>query len=97
MDRISTLRNVEDTLAAFERGEIDLATMEERIQGILRTFATEYPADETRAYRATGDPRADGLVVLADSRAAARDRVEALLDDPDSADERVRFDVSAID
>lgn len=80
MDRIAALRTVEDALAAFERGEIDLATMEERVQGTLRTFATDYPDDEARAYRASGDDRADGLIVLAGDRAAARERVAALLD-----------------
>ncbi|MFW5918888.1 MAG: hypothetical protein ACOCSF_01655 [Halanaeroarchaeum sp.] len=80
MDRIAAIRNVEDALAAFERGEIDLATMEDRVQGVLRTFATDYPADDARAYRASGDPRADGLVVLAADRAEARDRIEALLE-----------------
>ena len=29
MDRISALRNIEDALRAFERGEADLATTEE--------------------------------------------------------------------
>ncbi|AKH96646.1 DUF7854 family protein [Halanaeroarchaeum sulfurireducens] len=80
MDRIAAIRNVEDALAAFERGEIDLETMEERVQGILRTYATEYPDDGTRAYRASGDPRADGLVVLASDRSEARERLGALLD-----------------
>ncbi|MFB6070334.1 MAG: hypothetical protein ABEJ76_04860 [Halanaeroarchaeum sp.] len=80
MDRIAALRRVEDALAAFERGETDLATMEDRVTGILRTYATEYPADDRRAYRATGDSRADGLIVLASGREEARARVEDLLD-----------------
>lgn len=79
MDRISALRNVEDALAAFERGEIDLATMDERVRGVLRTFATDYPADDRRAYRASGDPRADGLIVLAADRGEARENVRDLL------------------
>lgn len=83
MDRIAAIRNVEDALADFERGEVDLATMEERVQGVLRTFATDYPADDTQAYRASGDPRADGIVVLASGRADARERVAALLDEED--------------
>ncbi|MGM0398398.1 MAG: hypothetical protein ACQEQY_05330 [Halobacteriota archaeon] len=81
MDRIAAIRNVEDALADFERGEIDLATMEDRVQGVLRTFATEYPSDDSQAYRASGDPRADGIVVLAAGRSEARERVGALLDD----------------
>ncbi|MFB6134051.1 MAG: hypothetical protein ABEJ55_03605 [Halanaeroarchaeum sp.] len=97
MDRISTLRNVEDALAAFERGEIDLSTMEARVQGALRTFATEYPEDGTRAYRASGDPRAEGLVVLADSRSTARERVVALLQESDGASDALRFTVSPVD
>ena len=85
MDRIAAIRNVEDALAAFERGEIDLETMESRVQGVLRTYATEYPDDDVQAYRASGDPRADGLVVLAADRAEARARVAALLEDDDLA------------
>lgn len=80
MDRIAAIRNVEDALAAFERGEIDLGTMEERVQGVLRTYATAYPSDDQRAFRASGDPRADGLVVLAADAGEARERIEALLD-----------------
>ncbi|MFB6082258.1 MAG: hypothetical protein ABEJ67_05495 [Halanaeroarchaeum sp.] len=93
MDRIAALRNVEDALSAFERGEIDLATMEDRVAGVLRTFATDYPDDDLRAYRATGDAPADGLVVLADSRRAARDRVDALLGEEASS---VSFEVAPV-
>ncbi len=81
MDRIAALRNVEDALAAFERGEIDLGRMEEQITGVLRTYATEFEDDELRAYRASGDPAADGLVVVAESRSEARERVDSLLED----------------
>lgn len=84
MDRISAIRNVEDALAAFEAGETDLAGLEEQVRGILRTYATEFEGEaDLRAYRATGDPPADGVVVLAPSPGAARERVRDLLrDDP---------------
>lgn len=90
MDRIAAMRNVDDALAAFERGEIDLATMEERVTGVLRTYATDYPGDDVRAYRASGNPPADGLIVLASDREEAVDRVLKLLDRP------VEFDVSPV-
>ena len=76
MDRISALRNVEDALSEFEAGECDLATMERRVRGVLRTYATEFA--EQDAYRADGDEAAGGVVVLASSPAEARERVAAL-------------------
>jgi hypothetical protein len=82
VDRISALRNVEDALAAFEAGECDLAELERRVRGVLRTYATEFEGD-LRPYRATGDVEA---VVLADSRAAARERVRRLHGDPTDGD-----------
>ncbi|MFB6135931.1 MAG: hypothetical protein ABEJ04_04150 [Halobacteriaceae archaeon] len=80
MDRISALRNIEEALAEFEDGETDLASVEERVLTVLRTYATEFERDGLGAYRASGDPRAEGLVVVADSPAEARERVAALLD-----------------
>jgi hypothetical protein len=89
MDRISALRNVEDALADFEAGETDLAGLERRVRGTLRTYATEFEGD-LHAYRATGDDPADGTVVLAPSEGAARDRIAALLaGDPAFTVERV--------
>ncbi len=90
MDRISALRNVEDALAAFEDDELSLPELEREVRGVLRTYATDF-ASEERAFRATGDPGAEGLVVLAESQAAAHDRVAALVDDG------VRFDVEPVD
>lgn len=82
MDRISALRNVEDALSAYEDGDLDLAGMEDRVLGVLRTYATEFePASELAAYRARGGARADGLVVVAESEREARERVRDLLDD----------------
>jgi hypothetical protein len=78
MDRISALRNVEEALSEFEAGDCDLATMERRVRGVLRTYATEFA--EQDAYRASGDPAADGVVVLAASPAEARERVADLTD-----------------
>ena len=86
MDRISALRNIEDALRAFERGEADLATTERQVVNVLRTYATDFEADdELAAYRATGDDRAEGLVVVATSLDEARARVRDLLDAPDLA------------
>jgi hypothetical protein len=80
MDRIAALRNVEAALSAFEQGEIDLGTMEERVQGVLRTFATEFEDGELASYRAHGDSAADGLVVVAASPKEARERIHSLVD-----------------
>jgi hypothetical protein len=78
MDRISALRNVEQSLAAFEAGEQSLAELEHEVRGVLRTYATSF---ETRsAYRASGDDAVDGLVVVADSRTQARERIDGLTD-----------------
>ena len=89
MDRISALRNVEESLAAFEAGESSLPELEREVRGVLRTYATEF--DERSPYRATGDPAAEGVVVLARSPAAARDRLGDLLGDG------VRFEVEQVD
>ncbi|GAA0296640.1 hypothetical protein [Halarchaeum salinum] len=82
MDRISALRNVEEALADLERGETDLASAEERVCSILRTYATDYDGD-LAAWRASGDPAVEGLVVLATTEREARERVATLVDDPD--------------
>jgi len=78
MDRISALRNVEDALADFEDGDLDLASLEARVAAVLRTYATEFEGAAS-AYRAYGDERATGVVVLAEDRPAARERVEGIL------------------
>ena len=81
MDRISALRNVEDALAAFEAGECSLSELEADVRGVLRTYAADFEGD-LQAYRASGDGSADGLVVLAASAPAARDRVTDLVEAP---------------
>lgn len=92
MDRISALRNVEEALAAFEAGEEDLAGLERRVRAILRTYATEFEGDGALApYRAAGDERADGVVVLAETERSARERVRDLLDAED-----LEFDVERV-
>lgn len=83
MDRISALRNVEEALAELERGEVDLAGAEKRVLAVLRTYATEFDGD-LAAWRASGDPAADGLVVLAASAHDAGERVRELVDDLDA-------------
>jgi len=84
MDRISALRNVEDALADFETGDAALGDVEDRVLGVLRTYATEFEDGELSAYRATGDPRVEGTVVVAESSDEARERVAARLDaDPE--------------
>ena len=90
MDRISALRNVEDALADFENGDCSLGELERDVRGVLRTYATDFDG-ELRAFEAAGDDAVDGLVVLAASRADARDRVESLVEDPG------RFDVDPVD
>ncbi|MBX0322449.1 hypothetical protein EGH21_05330 [Halomicroarcula sp. F13] len=90
MDRISALRNVEEALAAFEAGECSLSDLETDVRSVLRTYAADFEG-EMRAYRASGDGPADGLVVLAASAPEARERVADLVDDS------VTFSVSAVD
>jgi len=79
MDRIAALRNVEDALAAFERGERDLASTEERVQAVLRSYATEYEDGATAVYRV--EP-VDGrpAVLVAAGPAEARERAAELVD-----------------
>ncbi|MFB6086387.1 MAG: hypothetical protein ABEJ84_06225 [Halodesulfurarchaeum sp.] len=87
MDRIAALRTVEDALSAFERGEIDLDTVTARVQGTLRTYATEFEDGGLVAYRATGEPAVEGLVVVADSPGTARERIAELVEaDPKTFD-----------
>lgn len=81
MDRITALRTIEDALTAYEENELALPELEREVQGILRTYATEFD-DGTTAYRASGEPSADGLVVVASSPADARERIEELLPEP---------------
>ncbi|WP_134668510.1 DUF7854 family protein [Halorussus marinus] len=78
MDRISALRNVEDALADFEAGEADLEATERRVLTVLRTYATEFEEETLSAYRASGAPSVEGLVVVAESPAQARRRVREL-------------------
>lgn len=81
MDRISALRNVEDALADFEDGEASLGDVEDRVLGVLRTYATEFEGEDSlTAYRATGDPAVEGVVVVAPDTETARDRVAAHVD-----------------
>ena len=77
MDRISALRNVEEALAAFEDGETDLAELERRVRGVLRTYATDFEGD-LAAYRATADDRT--VVVMATGEQQARERARSRLD-----------------
>ncbi|WP_135821603.1 DUF7854 family protein [Halostella litorea] len=89
MDRIAALRNVEDALAEYERGETDLESLEREVVGVVRTYATEFEGG-LAPYRARGDGPAAGLVVVAESRREARDRVRELADvDRDVTVERV--------
>jgi hypothetical protein len=80
MDRISALRNVEEALAAFEAGETTLQSLEADVRGILRTYATEFEGNQ-RPFEASGG-NVDGVVVLAGSPQAARERITTLVGDP---------------
>ena len=84
MDRISALRNVEEALADFERGETDLSGLERRVRGVLRTYASDFEG-ELSAYRASDPDRAAGMVVLARDDREASERVRDLLDAPELA------------
>jgi len=103
MDRISALRNVEDALAEFEAGEADLEATERRVLTVLRTYATEFEDEALSAYRASGAPPVDGLVVVAESPAQARRRVRELASsgtaDPSSAGDAVPegFEIEPVD
>ena len=82
MDRISALRNVEEALSDFEAGDADLAATEQRVLTVLRTYATDFDGEERlQAYQASGAGRAHGLVVVAESKAEARERIADLLDE----------------
>jgi hypothetical protein len=81
MDRISALRNVEQALASFEDGEIDLETTERRVSAVIRTYATEYESATDAAYRVETEDRSAGVVVVASSPDDARERVESLRDE----------------
>lgn len=78
MDRISALRNIEDALGGFEADELSLPELEREVRGVLRSYATDFDAD-LRTYRAVGDPAAEGVVVLAESRTAARERLREVI------------------
>ena len=91
MDRISALRNVEDALAAFEDGELSLSELEQDVRGVLRTYATDFEGD-LEAFRARGDRRVEGMVVLATGPQQARERVRSLLETDPPVD---AFDVEA--
>jgi hypothetical protein len=80
MDRISALRNVENALADFEDGDASLAELEDQVLTVLRTYATEFDAMDRSSYRAYGDDEVDGVVVTAEGRPEARDRVEDVVD-----------------
>lgn len=90
MDRISALRNIEAALGEYEAGERDLGSVERRVRAVVRTYATEFE-DDLAAYRATGDPPADGLVVAASSRREAHNRVQELLE------EDARFEIEPVE
>lgn len=77
MDRISALRNVEEALRAFEAGEADLAATEERVIGVLRTYATDFDGEEA-LFRAVAPEAAAGAVVVAASAPAAAERIAEL-------------------
>jgi hypothetical protein len=83
MDRIATLRRIEDALTEFEAGDTDLETCERQIRAAVRTFATEFDG-ELAAYRA-----GTGTVVVASSEREARQRVRELTDAESPTVERI--------
>jgi len=80
VDHISALRNVEEALRAFENGEADLTTTQQRVQSVLQSYATEFEADERQPYRAHGEAPADGVVVVAADAETAVKRIRELSD-----------------
>ncbi len=81
MDRISALRSIEESLTAYEEGNLSLPDLEQEVRGVLRTYATSFD-ENAAAYRARGGERVDGLVVVASSPREARERVADLVDEP---------------
>ncbi|WP_439027804.1 DUF7854 family protein [Haloarchaeobius sp. DT45] len=79
MDRISAIRNVEEVLGEFERGEVGLAGLEQRVQAILRTYVSEFDVPDLAVYHVQGDER--GVVVVAAGPNEARERARALWTD----------------
>lgn len=97
MDRISTLRNIEEALAAFESGDAALAETERRVVTVLRTYATEFEGDAGMdVYQSTGDDDAAGVVVVAGSPAEARARVRDRLDAAGLDVDALSFDVESV-
>lgn len=81
MDRISALRNVESALRAFEDGEVSFAALEDRVQGVLRTYVSSFEGEGVAPYRVVDGPEAAvGVVVVASDAVAARERVRELTD-----------------
>ena len=95
MDRISALRNVEDALRAFEEGDADLKATERRVATVLRTYATEFEG-ETDVFRAVGDDPFDGIVVVAASKPAAKERVIEIVRRDSTASGDPTFDVERL-
>ncbi|MCL9812165.1 hypothetical protein [Natranaeroarchaeum aerophilus] len=81
MDRISAIRNVEDALAAFEDGEVDLETTEERVLATVRTYATDYEGEITAVYRVQPISRREPIIVVAASPDDAVERATSILEE----------------
>ncbi|WP_396610936.1 hypothetical protein ACH9L7_12005 [Haloferax sp. S1W] len=100
MDRISALRNIEDAIRDFESGESDLASTERRVVTVLRTFATEFETDTgdntLDAWKAVGDERAEGIVVLAATESEAATRVRDLLAEAADSADSIDFSVERV-
>jgi len=81
MDRISALRNVEAALREFEDGEVSFEELEDRVQGVLRTYVSSFEGEGVAPYRVVDGPAgAVGVVVVASDAVAARERVRELTD-----------------
>lgn len=74
MDRISTLRNIEDALTEFENGNISFEELTQRVSTILQTFATDFEDELKAVYQV------DSVIVVAESPSAARDQAAELAD-----------------
>ncbi|WP_435360168.1 hypothetical protein [Haloarchaeobius sp. DFWS5] len=84
MDRISAIRNVEEVLGAFERGEVGLASMEQQVQAIIRTYVSEFDVADLAVYRVSDsleEEDARSVVVVAAGPTEARERARELWTD----------------
>ena len=66
-------------MRAFEDGEVSFEELEDRVQGVLRTYVSSFEGEGVAPYRVVEGPEAAlGVVVVASDAVAARERVREL-------------------